>query len=102
ERVLDESRFDAARGQLPQFLEPQPIGLRARAGVQPEALHELLGNAAARAFGDDRRARPDLRTRRVVRARPTIFLHAHIAETYSSDRLIGVEEGLRRGKARKN
>src|SRR3569833_4111339 len=102
ERVLDEPGLDAPFGQLPQFLQAEAIRLWARAGIQSEAPHELLRNAAARAFGNDSRARADFRARCVVGARSAVFFHAHIAEAYPGDGLVGIEQGLRGGEARKN
>ena len=44
---------DASRRQLPQLLHAHAVGLRIALAVELEAADELLGQRAARAFGED-------------------------------------------------
>ena len=51
--VDDFARSDAAGRQLPQFLHADAVGLRIAFAIELEAVDELLGQRAARAFGKD-------------------------------------------------
>ena len=86
--VLDQARFDATLGQLPQFLEAEAIRLRRFARVETKASDQLLGNAAAATFGEDRRLRANLRTGCEVVAGIAILVETHVADLHADDRAI--------------
>src|SRR5689334_9119539 len=83
ERVLDQSRLDAACWELPQLLHPQTVALWCATGIQRVTLDELFREAAAGSLGDDRDRRANLRSGREVGAGLTVLLQAHIAELHA-------------------
>ena len=54
ERMLDQPRLVVGGGDLPQLLDADAIGLRVLALAQVESRHQLLGQRAAAAFGEQR------------------------------------------------
>ena len=61
----------------------------------------LLRHAAAAALREDRRARADVRARRVVRAGPAIAIEAHVADPHACDAAV-LDERLRGRESRKH
>ncbi len=76
----------AARRQLPELLDAEPVGLRLPAVGEAEARDELLGHAAAAALREDRRAGADVGARRVVRPRLALAVEAHVADAHARRR----------------
>src|SRR5271163_940475 len=68
-RVLYQTRLHPPRRQLPQFLESQAVSLRRLAGIQLEALDQLLRGAAAATFAKHGDFGVNLRSQREVRSR---------------------------------
>ena len=101
ERVLDQTRFGPPRRQLPQFLEPQPIGLRRFAGVELKPCNQLFRDAAAATLGENRQFRVYFRSQREIRTTIAVFLNSHVADAYTSDRAAGIVQRLGCRKARK-
>src|SRR5262245_44082767 len=54
--VLDEAGLGASRRELPELLDAEAVGLRLPSVGEAEARHDLLGDAAAAAFGEHRRS----------------------------------------------
>src|SRR5208283_384121 len=81
--VLNEAGLYAPRGQLPQLLESQAVGLRGLAGIELEAPDELLGGAAAAALAEHGDFRVNLRSQRKIRAGLAVLLHAHVADAHA-------------------
>src|SRR6185295_19246090 len=102
ERVLDAAGLRAPGRQLPELLEAQAECRGILALAQVELRDELLGERAARAFSKNGRARVDLDSRRVVRARRAILVQAHVADAHALDRALLVEHRLRSRKARED
>ncbi len=56
--VLDQARLVIGGGNFPQLLDPDRVGLRILALAQVEPRHQLLGQRAAAALGEQRVFRP--------------------------------------------
>ena len=95
--MLDQARFYTALGQLPQLLDPEPVGLRGATFGEPEVPDQNLGQAAATTFRDHRCFCADLRARGEVRSRGAVLLETHVADADTADRSGRVEE---RGRGR--
>ena len=98
DRVLDQAGLGAARRELPQFLDAEAVGLGLPAVGEAEAGGELLGDAAARAFGEEGRAGADVGARRVVRPGLALAVEAHVADAHAHD-AVALDQGLRRREA---
>ena len=100
--VLHQAGLHAARRQLPQLFHAERIDLRVAGGVELVALDELLGEAAAAAFGDDGEPGVHFRAGRVVRAAAAVVLHAHVADLHAGHRAVVAEQRQRGGEAREH
>src|SRR5262245_61546270 len=100
-RVLDEAGLGASRRELPELLDAEAVSLRLPPVGEAEVRHDLLGDAAAAAFGEHGRPRADVGARRVVRTRLAIAAEAHVADAHARD-ASALDEPLRRGEAGKH
>src|SRR5205085_2643884 len=75
---------DAAGGQLPQLFDPDAIGLRVAVTIKLEAADELLGQRAARAFGQDRDLGAQVVAGLEVSLLLAIFVDAFIVGSHAS------------------
>src|SRR5579863_176525 len=101
ERVLNEAGLDTSGRQLPQLLETQPIGLRRFAGIEIEALDQLLRNAAAAALAEHGDLGVDLGTGRKIRSRLAVLFDSHVADAHPLDGARFVEQRFRARESRK-
>ena len=91
----------AARGQFPQFLYALTIGLRIQIAIELEALHELLGERTARAFGEDHHPGLEIVSRLEVRFLLVLLVHAFVVGANSGD-AASFEKQLRPGESSKD
>ena len=89
-------------GYLPQLLHPKPVGLRAGSGIQREAFGQHLGEAAARAFGDEGQRRAHFRARGVVGSGLAGLRQSHVADLHAGDRAVFVKQRFGRGESREH
>ncbi len=102
EAVLDESRLHASLGQLPQLLHPEAVGLWRGSRIEREAADELLGEAASRSLGDDRRPRPHFGAGGEIRAWLAALVESHVPELHAGHGAVGPHEGCGRREPRKD
>src|SRR5690348_14124407 len=91
ERVRHITRIDAARLNVPKFLDADPVNLR----VQPiefQSIYEVLRERAARAFGKERDLRAQLISRREIVLWLAVFIHALVFGEDSRDPVALVEK----------
>src|SRR5271170_6092433 len=100
QRVLNEAGLDATGRQLPQLLESQPIGLRRFAGVEIEALDQLLRDAAAAALAEHGDLGVDLGAGRKIPSGLAVLFDPHVADAQSLDgaRLVEQRFGARESR----
>src|SRR6185312_3290737 len=98
EAVHDPARRDPAGRQLPQFLDADRVTLRVAVGIEPEALDQLLGQAAACAFGEHGDLRLDVDAFGIAGFVRAVLRHAHVADTHAGDRAILVVDGVGGGE----
>ncbi len=79
ERVLDQPLLVLRRIDLPDFLEPDTELRRLSILVEPELRDQLLGQAAARAFGKQRILAEQLHAAGVGSLVRAVARHAHVA-----------------------
>ena len=96
--VLNQAGLHAAWRQLPQFFESQAIGLRRLAGVELEALDQLLGDTAAAAFAEQGELGVNLGAQGEVRPGPAVLFNAHISDAHTFHAAGVIEQGLGRRK----
>src|SRR5690606_35631980 len=89
----------AAGGYLPQLLDADRIALRVAVRIQLEALDELLGEAAARAFGQHGDLGLDVDAFGVTGLVRAVFGHAHVTDAHAGDRAILVVDVVGGGEA---
>ena len=101
------SPWCAARGRavlllrhLPQLFEADAVFLRAALGVEAEASDELLGERAARAFGEQRVLAGERDARRVAVLVRAVAGDAHVAGDDALDLAVRPEHGVGDGDAR--
>ncbi len=92
-RVLDQAGGGASGGELPQLLEAEAVGLWGRVPVETEARDHLLGQAAAAALREDRRAGVDIHAGGEVGARTAVGrvvrFDAHVPAPHPDDARLG-------------
>src|SRR5271154_1256277 len=101
QRVLNEAGLDASGRQLPQLLESQPIGLRRFAGIEIEALDQLLRDAAAAALAEHGDLGVDLGAGRKIGSGLAVLFESHVADAHSFDGAGLIEQGFRACESRK-
>ncbi len=87
------------RVDLPQFLQADAVALRVAAGVELEALDQLLAQVATRALGEDRVLGVQLHADLEAVVRLAVLAHAHVAGGHALDRAVVVVEHLGGGEA---
>jgi DNA polymerase len=100
EGMLDEAGAELLRVDLPEFLDADAEFLRRAALHQIEAGQKLLGQAAARALGEEGVFRPQFHARRMVVLGLAVAIDAHVAGGDAGDRAVFVVEHFGRGEAR--
>src|SRR6202789_2798820 len=98
--MLNQSGLNTAGRQLPQLLESQAIGLRRLAGVELEALDELLGDAAAAALAEHGDLGVNLGPQSKIRSRLAVLFDSHVAYAHALDGAGLVEQSLSRRESR--
>ena len=99
-RMRHQALLEFGRLDLPQLLEPDAELLRIDAGAQLELGHQLLGERAAHALGDQRVLGQQVHARRVIRLVLAVLADAHVAGADAAHRAVLVVEHLGAGKAR--
>ena len=97
--VDDQARLVALRLHLPQFLDADAVGLRIDAFAQLEFLHQVLGERAAAAFGENRLFRVQFHAGLVVLGVLAVAAYAQVAGGHALDRAVLVVEHFGRGEA---
>ncbi len=92
ERVGDEARLDAAGLDVPQFLDAEAVDLRIDV-VELIFFDELLGERAARAFGEDGDFGAQFVAGRVVVFGLAVFVDALVFGDDAGDSVVFVDEG---------
>ena len=99
-RMHDQALLEPGRFDLPQLLEADAELLRIDAGAQVELGHELLGERAAHALGDQRVLGQQVHARRVAVLVLAVLADAHVAGGDAAHRAVLVVEHLGAGEAR--
>ena len=84
-RVDHGAGGEAIVGELPQLLHADRVDLRILSGVQIEDAGELLGQRAARTFGEDGDLRAHVDARLEVRLRLAVLVDALVAGAHADD-----------------
>ena len=100
ERMLDQALLVLGRIDLPDFLEADAEFRRLAVGVEREFRDQLLGQAAARAFGEQRVFAEQFHAARVGRFVRAVLGDAHVAGGDAAHRALLVVEHFGRGEAR--
>ena len=100
ERVLDQPGPVRLGTNLPQLLEPKPIFLRLAALLEAEFGHQLFGERAARALGNDRVLAFELHAAGEAVRRLAVLADPHISSGDADHRTLVVVKHLGGGKAR--
>ena len=98
--VLHEARAMLLLRHLPQLFQPDAVFLRSALGIEAEAPDELLGERAARAFGEKRVLAGERDARRVAVLVRAVAGDAHIAGDDAFDLAVRTEHGVGDGDAR--
>ena len=99
-RMRDQALLEFGGLDLPQLLDADAELLRIDAVAQVELGHQLLGERAAHALGDQRVLGQEVHARRVVRLVLAVLADAHVAGADAAHRAVLVVEQLGAGKAR--
>ena len=89
---------DAPGGHLPQFLDADAVGLRIAFAIELEASDQLLGQRAARAFGENDDLGLQVVARLEVRFLLAVLVDALVVGAHAAD-ASGFEQQLRAGEA---
>src|SRR6185369_5462995 len=100
-RVLHQAWPVLLWRNFPELLEPDPILLRLAVLLEAKALEQYLGQAAARAFGEERVFRPQLDAAREGILRAAVLANTHVTGGNASDRALRRVEHFGCSKARK-
>jgi len=100
ERVLHQAGAMFFRCDLPQLFQAEAEFLRLAAFAQAEAMHERLGEAAARALGEQRVFRTQLHAAGEAVLVVAIFGETHIAGGNAGHRAAAIKQHFGGGKAR--
>src|SRR5215510_4546333 len=90
------------RRNLPELLEADAVLLRLATLLEAKALEQDLGQAAARAFGEERVLRLQLNAAREGVFKAAILANTHVAGGNASDRTLRRIEHFARSEAREN
>ena len=90
------------RRNLPEFLEADAVLLRFAVLLEAEALEQRLGQAAARAFGEERIFRPQLNAAREGILRVAVLANSHVAGGNPSDCALRRIKHFARSETRKD
>jgi hypothetical protein len=100
--VLYQSGRASPRGQLPELLESERVGLRRASCAERIAGDQLLGETATATLGNDRDRGTNLSARREARLRRAVAPPAHIAEYHTADGAVRVLERVADRKSGKH
>src|ERR1700678_2415480 len=99
--VDDLAGSDAARRNFPELLYADPIGLRVAFAIELEASDKLLGQRAARAFGQNHDLRLQVVAGLEIRFLLTAFVDTFVVGAHAGD-ASGVEEQFGAGEPNEN
>ena len=90
--VLDQPGLVVGGRDFPQLLDADPVGLRVAAVAQIETLHQLLGQRAAAALGEQRVARPQFHAALEVAGGLAVLADAHVAGGDADDAAVFLQQ----------